>query len=217
MKLNREIPRRSMTRLFGMAAAAALLDVSLPRVASASEVGWTADKAQSAVDRTSSNGWTIEGSADSGGGIWTKPVPGSGVAMPVRIGLPEVILVYVVARFNYEIDALGPGEVSAFAPVVASGYRSNLSSGTAVEIRAGAFPVGSRGNLTVRQLRVVRDIVSSCRGVLAWGGDLSEPAEGFFQIDRGPADASVQELADELLVLNGDFGKSAASSLALVT
>jgi hypothetical protein len=42
---------------------------------------------------------------------------------------------------------------------------------------------------------VVDDIVAECEGVVRWGGTLTVPMEGHFQIDLPPADTRVGELA----------------------
>jgi hypothetical protein len=74
--------------------------------------------------------------------------------------------------------------------------QSNYLSGTALGIRPGSYPVGQRGNLFPKELIVIEDMVAECEGVVRWGGDLSVPMEGHFQIDLPPTEARVRRLAE---------------------
>ncbi|GGT84324.1 hypothetical protein GCM10010272_31120 [Streptomyces lateritius] len=52
------------------------------------------------------NGWPLESATDASGTVWTRQVPGSSVAVALRLGEPAVVLVHVIRRYHYEIDTL---------------------------------------------------------------------------------------------------------------
>lgn len=67
--------------------------------------------------RPSLNGWETEKSADDGGNIWTRPVPGTPLdGVQVRMGDIETVLVHVVQRFHYEVDPLRRDDVAGATP-----------------------------------------------------------------------------------------------------
>jgi hypothetical protein len=164
----------------------------------------TARRAKPATNRIfsgtySPNGWPINTEADAGGSVWTRPVAGAGTTVAVAIGDVEAILVHVVRRFHYEIDTLRPGEVIGFRKAAGTkGYRLNHSSGTAVDIRPGYYPVGVGGGFFPAQLEVVRDILADCEGLVSWGGDLTTPDEAHFELSVPPSDERVAALASKL-------------------
>jgi hypothetical protein len=146
----------------------------------------------------SSNGWEMEKITDVLGNIHTRPVPGTPLeGIPVRLGTVEVILVHLVRRFHYEVDQVARGEVTAWQPpgtVRRDRPESNLASGTAVRIRPGHYPAGSRNNFFPRQLVVVRDILAELDGVVRWSGDDRRPDESLFSIDVPPGDRRLTSL-----------------------
>jgi hypothetical protein len=150
-------------------------------------------------DTASPNGWPINLRSDAGGSVWTRPVPGTGFSVQLSIGLPELILVHVIRRFHYEISTLGAGDVMGFAQAIGlRGHELNHASGTAIDIRPGHYPVGTRGGFYPNELIVLRDILAECEGVVLWGGDFAKPNEAHFHIDLPPADARVISLAARL-------------------
>lgn len=165
------------------------------------------DAVSSARDRTrrvlagarSHNGWEMENAADDGGTVCTRPVPGTplrGVA--VRMGDVETVLVHLVRRFHYEVDALRRGDVTGWhAPSkVRKGHaESNLASGTAVRVRPGSYPAGVRGGFFPQQEVVIRDILAELDGVVRWGGDDRAPDESLFSIDVRPGDKRLAHVA----------------------
>ncbi|MFC9595972.1 hypothetical protein ACFTUC_40040 [Streptomyces sp. NPDC056944] len=157
--------------------------------------------------RASANGWEMQKLADADGGdIATRSVPGTGLRVAVRTGDVEAVLVHVVRRFHYEVDALGQdGEPHALVGWVAPGTvrdsrlpESNQASGTAVVIRPGSYPPGVRGGFTARQQEVVRDILADTEGLVRWGGDDDRPYEGLFHLAVRPGDDRLQRVADRL-------------------
>ncbi|MYS89755.1 hypothetical protein [Streptomyces chartreusis] len=147
---------------------------------------------------TSANGWTVEEQANHVSTVWTRPVSGTGLEVDIRIGDVEAILLHVVRRYHYEVEQLPRVDLAGWQRIDGlkkDAPESNLASGTAVRIRPGA---GASGSLFPLQVLTVRDILADCEGVVRWGGDDSPVDESLFYIDRGPDDASVQELADRL-------------------
>ncbi|GHF31751.1 M15 family metallopeptidase [Amycolatopsis bartoniae] len=162
-----------------------------------------------AAGEVSTNGWPMQTAADSGL-IRTRPVAGSGVTVAVRVGAVETVLVHVIRRFHYEIGTLQPGEVAGFqAPGPAlTGYRNNHASGTAIDIRPGWYPAGSR-TVSGRDLEVIRAVLAECAGVVAWGGDLPVPDEAHFQIDVASTDPRLPEVAGRIRGWNDTPGLGA--------
>ncbi|MEV7024901.1 hypothetical protein, partial [Kitasatospora sp. NPDC093558] len=122
----------------------------------------------------SANGWEMEKVADERGHVYTRPVPGAPLDLRVRIGDVETVLVHVISRFHYEIDALREGDVVGWRTpdsVRASLAESNQASGTAVQIRPGFYPSGARGGFYPTEELTLRDILADCEGVVRWGGD----------------------------------------------
>jgi hypothetical protein len=151
---------------------------------------------------TSTNGWEMERVVDDHGSIYTRPVPGTPLdGLQVRIGDVDVVLVHLVRRFHYEIDELRRGEVVGWCPPAKVRRRrpeSALASGTAVRIRPGHCPVGSRGNLHDLEVAVVRDILAELDGVVRWGGDYQVPEESLFYLDVPPGDERLAAVATRI-------------------
>ncbi|WP_020421616.1 hypothetical protein [Amycolatopsis sp. ATCC 39116] len=148
----------------------------------------------------STNGWPVEKGADIGGAIWTRSIAGTGLAVALCIGDVQAVLGHVVRRYHYEVDTLQPGEVIGYRvpDTSAPSPEDNHSSGTAVDIRPGWCPAGSRGNLFPAQIAAIRAILDDCRGVVSWGGDRAVPDEAHFDITVAPGDARLAELAGVL-------------------
>lgn len=158
----------------------------------------------------SPNGWPVNARSDDGGSVWQRPVPGTGFPVKVASGAAEVILVHVVRRFHYEIDALGRNDVIGFrAPAGLRGHALNHASGTAVDIRPGRYPAGVRGGFFPRELAVIRDILAECDGVVRWGGDLRTPDEAHFEIHLPPDHPRVAALAARFSDWNATPGRGA--------
>ncbi|MFF0188033.1 hypothetical protein [Streptomyces sp. NPDC005244] len=161
--------------------------------------------------KTSRNGWEMERAADNGGSIFTRPVAGtplSGIA--VRMGTVETLLVHVARRFHYEVDELREGDVVGWrAPgTVRKGLaESNQASGTAIQVRPGHCPSGTRGGFFTQQERVVRDILAELEGVVRWGGDDRTPDESLFYISVGPDDKRLAKVADKIWTWNHTPGR----------
>lgn len=156
--------------------------------------------------RPSANGWEMQKVVDADGDIGTLAVPGTGLTVTARHGDVGTVLVHVIRRFHYEVDALGlPGEPSPVEgwakPSTVRDARlpeSNRASGTAVVIRPGSYPPGARGGFDAGQLLVLRDILADTEGAVRWGGDDRRPYEGLFSLAVPPGDPRLARVAEKL-------------------
>jgi hypothetical protein len=204
------VTRRTLVKTAGVITAAAAAGSIAPATATAAPK--SAPVAAPAAQRkapTSVNGWSLETEANHVSTVWTRPVPGTGLEVDVRIGDVEAILLHVVRRYHYEVEQLNRVDLAGWRRIggLEKGRpESNLASGTAVRIRPGA---GASGSLFPLQVLTVRDILADCEGVVRWGGDDSPVDESLFYIDRGPDDASVRHLADRLRLAEATPGHGA--------
>ncbi|MGX2995127.1 hypothetical protein JNUCC64_12655 [Streptomyces sp. JNUCC 64] len=205
--------RTTLFRGAAIAAGAAFGSQALTGPGYAAQAGPSADDVREAMQRArarrdhalagrkSRNGWEMEKTTDSRGSVYTRPVPGTGLEVKVRMGDVETVLAYVVRRFHYEIDALRRGDVVGWLPpekVHPRRAESNLASGTAVRIRPGHYPSGQRGGFYPAQRLLIGDILADCEGVVAWGGDDRTPDEALFSIKAGPGDKKLAKVAEKL-------------------
>ncbi|WP_329041424.1 hypothetical protein OHT61_25525 [Streptomyces sp. NBC_00178] len=167
--------------------------------------------------RPSGNGWEMQKAVDAEGEIVTHSVAGTGLRVSLREGDAATLLLHVVRRFHYEIDALGlPGEPTPIQGWVAPGKvrdtarpRSNQASGTAVVIRPGTYPPGVRGGLTAAQQLVLRDVIADTEGLVRWGGDDRPADEGLFYLAVGPDDTNLPGVAAKLRAWRETPGRGA--------
>lgn len=164
----------------------------------------------------SKNGWEMEKVADDRGHIYTRPVPGTTLDVLVRMGDVETVLVHVIRRFHYEIDALRKADVvgwrtpGSVRKVLAE---SNQASGTAVQIRPGFYPSGARGGFFPLQQIVIRDILAELDGVVRWGGDDRKADEALFYIDVKPGDGRLAEVANRIHGWEDEAGQGAGAPI----
>ena len=153
--------------------------------------------AAAARRRASHNGWTIEEQVDDVSTVWTRPVSGTAMTVPVRLGVAEALLIHLVRRMHYEITPLLPGDLTGWEPLGSMSTlspASNLASGTAVRVRPGArsdayFPF---------QETVLRDILADAHGAIRWGGDDIDRDDSLFYLVEGPYDMHTAEVAQQL-------------------
>jgi hypothetical protein len=160
--------------------------------------------------QASPNGWPINAGVNAGGGVWTRPIPGTGLQLDLLIGDVETILVHVIRRFHYELATLRPGELIGYrSPSGVAGHELNHASGTAVDIRPRLYPSGVSGGFFPAEVALLRDILADCEGVVRWGADFKTPQESHFQIAVGPDDPRVHAIASKIRLWNGDPAKGA--------
>jgi hypothetical protein len=168
--------RRRTMLVWGVGAAGAAAFAG-PGAALAAEQGVAAGAAVPATGRA----------AVSVPAIRPVAVEGTGLSVRLLAGPAATVLVHVARRFHYEIDTLGAGDLVGD------------SSGTAIDIRPGFYPVGVTGGFLPHQVIVIRDILAECDGMLRWGGDNADsPTESHFAIALRATDPRLRALAERL-------------------
>ncbi|MEU6314798.1 hypothetical protein [Streptomyces sp. NPDC047014] len=213
------VPRRSLLLTgAGLTAAAALAPLALPATASAAPAPASPPPPLPVPGAASGplgpNGWPTETAADASGTIWTRQVPGSPVSVALRLGEPATVLIHVIRRYHYEIDALADGEVTGFLPPgpALRGHALNHASGTALAIRPTWYPEGVTGGLFPHHKAVVQDILKECQGTVVWGGNFTHrPDEAHFALDVPPSDPRLHTLATRLRTWEDTPGKGAGT------
>jgi hypothetical protein len=164
----------------------------------------------------SQNGWP----ANDRSVIATRTVRGTNVRLAVRTGPAGDLLLEVAALYDLmvqDLDLPGPADDWGYAerPVRGSADISNHASGTAVDLNATRWPLGSlpSANLTPRQIATVREIVAATkvsshpRPVVRWGGDYSGRKDPMhFEIDNS---ATETDCARALAALRVRYGRPA--------
>jgi hypothetical protein len=123
----------------------------------------------------SQNGWR----ANDPTVVSRRQVPGTNVWLTVHNGPAGDLLLEVAAQFDryvQDIDnARGALDDWGFAerPIVGSTVLSNHASGTAIDLNATRWPLGSDPsvNLNATQITRVHQILATCDNVVRWGGD----------------------------------------------
>ena len=150
--------------------------------------------------------WSQNGlSANDRSLIRTETIPGTDVQVAVRKGPVGDLLLYAAARWNVEVEPLrapdGVLDCWGYAErnVRGSSDISNHASGSALDLRARAHPLGTRpsANFTGTQINAIRKIVADCHGFLRWGGDYVGRKDGM-HIETVGTEAA---LADFMTVL----------------
>jgi len=156
------------------------------------------------------NGWKVLAEADAEEYL----VEGSGLAVRLAAGDAAVLLLHVARRFHYEIDALRAGDFHGHSTsrLVNHPFESNHLSGTAINIRPHAYPLGVSGGLYTAELVVIRDILVELDGAVAWGGDFTTPNESHFEIALAPTHPKVKGVARTVRGWNGSPGKGAGAT-----
>lgn len=218
--LRGSVSRRTLLRLGVIGGATAgLAAAGSPAVAATD--GWAerqdAIRRRLRTGRTSLNGWPIENGADIGGAVWTRQVIGTEATAAVHVGAPEAVLLDVARRFHYSIGELRAGEAVGFrrtGPRV-RGHETNHGSGTAIDLRPGWYPAGTRGAFGPAELAVLRGILTEYDGVVAWGGDFAIAQESHFEIAVGPDDPRLVALHARLTMRRDAPGPGPGARLVL--
>lgn len=139
----------------------------------------------------SQNSWTVLESY--GGPLVTPEVAGVKILGGVLGGDVATVLTWVAEQFHARVDRLGEGCWGYnYRPIrgKSSGF-SNHASGTAIDLNAPKFPMGTR-RMTAAQRDACRAIAAEA-GCVRWGGDWpgSGVDEMHFEIQGGPLAVSV--------------------------
>jgi hypothetical protein len=160
---------------------------------------WEANPDGVLTGAPSHNGWEMEKVADGRGNIHTRPVPGTPLSgVQLRVGVVDAVLAHVIHRFHCDVDELRDGDIVGWRPPATLKLtlpESNLASGTAVKIRPGHYPAGSRGGFYPQQVVAIRAIIADLGGVVRWGGDDKPVDEALFYIDVKPVDRGLPRTA----------------------
>jgi hypothetical protein len=143
--------------------------------------------------RTSQNGWPASPNPSDLDLVWIT-VAGRRFRV-VRVAAP--LFRYAIRRWHRRVNPIDVGPLDdwsyAYRPIrgSTSGTLSNHSSGTAVDLDATRFPMGTR-RMTWRQRRAVRRIVRATGGQLRWGGEWGYPDEMHLELAPGTTPSSVR-------------------------
>lgn len=169
---------------------------------------------------TSQNGY----SANDRSVIRSATIAGTDVKVSLRTGPAGDLLLYAAARWHREVEPLrapdGVLDCWGYAERTIRGDATTLSnhaSGTAIDLRARAHPLGTdpAHTLTPAQIVAIRRIVDDCAGALRWGGDYGNPARGGVAGSRWDVmhlevNATAQRCAQVLLLLTATGGAPAS-------
>jgi len=122
-------------------------------------------------------------------------VPGTDVWLTVHNGPAGDLLLEVAARFDRNVQSIDTARGGvpddwgyAERPIRGGVELSNHASGTAVDLNATKWPLGSDPsvNLNAGQIMRARQIVAACGGAVRWGGDYAGRKDPMhFEINDG--------------------------------
>lgn len=185
----------------GFAGAAAIGSLgAAPASAAPRRTDWTGSR--------SANGWEILAEARS------FRIEGSDQSVHLAGGTAATLLLHVARRFHYEIDQLRDGDVRGHRTSrhVQDPHESNYLSGTALEIRPQAHPLGAQDGFYPRELVVIRDILAELDGAVTWGGDFATPKESHFEVAHQPGHPKVKGVARKIDGWNSGPGNEGAGA-----
>jgi hypothetical protein len=148
----------------------------------------------------SQNGWP----ANRRDLVSSRVVPGTGVRLTVRNGPAGDLLLEVASLFDrlvQDIDAVADDWGYAERPIRGSATISNHASGTAIDLNATRWALGSSPsvNLNPAQIDTVRRIVAATGGVVRWGGDYTGRKDPMhFEINDNRTEADCARALDQL-------------------
>lgn len=123
-------------------------------------------------------------SADGRSVIRSATIAGTDVTVAVRVGPAGDLLLYAAARWHRQVEPLrapdGVLDCWGYAARTIRGSSTTLSnhaSGTALDLRARAHPLGrpATATFTPAQIKAIDRIMADCRGALRWGGRWTRP------------------------------------------
>lgn len=137
--------------------------------------------------------------------VSSRFVPGTGVRLTVRNGPAGDLLLEVAGLFDRLVQDLDGGVVDdwgyAERPIRGSAVLSNHASGTAIDLNATRWALGSSPsvNLNPGQIDTVRRIVGATGGVVRWGGDYTGRKDPMhFEINDNRSEADCARALDQL-------------------
>lgn len=134
-----------------------------------------------------------------------RRVPGTAVDLTVRIGAPGDLLLEVASRFDAEIqdidNARGALDDWGYAerPIRGGTQLSNHASGTALDLNATRWPLGTPASRNLRPDKIVQfgRVIAATRGVVVWGAVWSRPDPMHIELADGTkVDDCVRALAE---------------------
>lgn len=141
----------------------------------------------------SQNGWV----ANDRSRVSRRQVPGTNVYLTVHNGVSGDLLLEVAAQFDRYVQDIDtpPGDDWGYAerPIRGDTTLSNHASGTAIDLNATRWPLGSDPaiNLSFAQIMRLRQIVATTGGVVRWGGDYDGRKDPMhFEINNGQDEMS---------------------------
>jgi hypothetical protein len=137
--------------------------------------------------------------------VSSRVVPGTGVRLTVRNGPAGDLLLEVASLFDRLVQDIDAGPVDdwgyAERPIRGSATISNHASGTAIDLNATRWALGSSPsvNLNGAQIDTVRRIVGATGGVVRWGGDYTGRKDPMhFEINDNRTEADCARALDQL-------------------
>jgi len=139
---------------------------------------------------TSQNGWPALGAGSDRLHVWTIPARTGEVRVRMRSGSAGFLLAHVVLWWAERLEPVSGGVLDdwgwAYRPVRGAQSLSNHASGTAVDVNATTYPLGTERMPGVMARRIRRRL-RWYDGCVRWGGDY-----------RGRKDQMHLELARDL-------------------
>jgi hypothetical protein len=142
---------------------------------------------------TSQNGWP----ANDRSLVSRRTIPGSATSVTVRIGPAGDLLLEVASLFDRLVQDIDPLPLDdwgyAERPIIGATTLSNHASGTAIDLNATRWPLGSPAsvNLNQAQIDTVHQILAATGGVVRWGGDYTGRKDPMhFEINNGQTEDS---------------------------
>jgi D-alanyl-D-alanine carboxypeptidase len=149
----------------------------------------------------SQNGWE----ANNRSLVSRRPIPGSTIGVTVRNGPAGDLLLEVASLFDRLVQDIDPPPLDdwgyAERPVRGSTAISNHASGTAIDLNATKWPLGSQPskNLNLAQIATVQRIVAATGGVVRWGGNYTGRKDPMhFEINDHRTEADCVRALDQL-------------------
>lgn len=124
--------------------------------------------------------------------IASYTVPGTSLKIALRKGDASVILLEYLRRYNTEVEPLthNPQDLWGYAERTIRGSSTTLSnhaSGTAVDHRAVAHPLGARNTYSPEKKKALLNLLAWFEGAIRWGGSYSGRVDEMHAELDGPA------------------------------